>query len=144
MRFLLFFCLILICCAACDPCANLDCIDPFDNFEFSYLTPGGDDLLGGESHVFTEEDLIIFYVLDQTDTISNGFSIRPGNPSVVSVYLQSTETLYLAVNRTVKDTIDLDFNFRETECCGRVARIAGVNVNGTNYSGELPVTIYQK
>jgi hypothetical protein len=145
MRLILF--LILRLSVRCNSCQHLDidCISPFDSFQFTYVDSDGNNLLRGITPKYEIEDIEVYSFNSSNTNVFANLQPYNGDPSVIEAQLNySTVRSILKIGGVVRDTLDFTFKIRKTECCGEVSEIATTMLNGIAYSGSFPIEIVER
>lgn len=125
----------------CDNCEDKgEClVPPFDYLEFSYLNAGGEDLLDQK---YEHSDIKV-YSLDENETrVDAVLYFMEGNPTVVHAQLiRDIDRAFLEVEGEVTDTLDFEFHYHRTECCGTTSEIIKVTIVGEEFTTDVPIQI---
>jgi hypothetical protein len=124
----------------CDNCKNLDClVPPFDYLEFSYVNTGGEDLLDQK---YEPSDIKVFSLDEHENRVDAVLYFIEGNPTVVHAQLtRDIDRAFLEVKGEVTDTLDFEFRYHKTECCGTTSEIIKVTIVDEEFTGEVPIQI---
>jgi hypothetical protein len=124
----------------CDNCKNLDClVPPFDYLEFSYLNSQAEDLLDQK---YEHADIKVFSLDENENRVDAILYFMDGSPTVVHAQLmRDIDRAFLEVEGEVTDTLDFEFRYHRTECCGTTSEIIKVTIVDEEFTGDTPIQI---
>ena len=130
---------------SCDSCMYLDCVPPFDYFQFTYIDSNGNNLLGGASPKYGVDDMKVYSFDSNNNKVFATLQPLDGGATGIDVQLNySTERSFLEVKGEVTDTLDLDIRVEKSKCCGEVSEIEQITLNGVLYTGDFPIEILER
>jgi hypothetical protein len=121
--------------SSCDPCANLKCISENISGQFRIVSKqDGKDLLFGPTRIY-DKAKIKFYTLKGGDTLFFQYDLIkfPGNGYDSIIYIRfypvTITPVYLKLNDTDIDTLDITYHMSKSRCCGTFTEITKFRYN---------------
>lgn len=120
---------------SCNECRNLDCLA--SNYTVNLRLskqPGDIDLVFGPTSIYEKEN-IRFYAVSGADTAVFDYqSIKlpgTGYDSVLSVKIfpETASTVYMELNETDTDSLQLTYEHFNTKCCGMITQVDSLKYN---------------
>ena len=120
---------------SCDECRNLDCLPSNYTINLRLLKqPGDNDLLFGPSSIYDKATIRFFSLTGADTTVFDFQTIKlpgTGYDSVLSVKIfpETVSTVYMELNETDTDSLQLTYEHFNTKCCGMITQVDSLRYN---------------